>query len=81
MQAMPKGQICTNDCDHLAHSIWLGEGNAMNYVHGNYTYWCKCCQVDYQLEYARKLAKNIPFLEKELIKALELCNSLTPYDV
>lgn len=76
MRTMPEGQVCTNDCDHLAEPIpWVGNGGAMDLVHGGYTWWCKCCMIDAQLEHAKARAAEIPELEQELIKALESCTN------
>jgi hypothetical protein len=76
MREMPKGQVCTNDCDHLAEPTpWVGHGSAMDLVHGNYTWWCTCCMIDAQLEDARASADRIPQLEKDLIEALENCTN------
>lgn len=74
MQKMPEGQVCTNDCDHLAEPIpWVNNGNTMNLVHGVYTWWCRCCMIDAQLEHAKLKAVQIPQLEQELIEALRDC--------
>jgi len=71
---MPEGQICTNECDHPADPRpWIANGGTMDLVHGNYTFWCKCCQLDAQLEHAKNRAADIPRLEQELIEALRTC--------
>lgn len=73
LDPIPKGTICTNDCDHLATIKWVGSGDGFSAAHGNYTYWCECCALDAQLEYAKKAADKIPNLEKELEEALKTC--------
>ena len=65
MKAMkPSGQ-CQNCLERPATEVWSPEGTVAA-LHGLYQYWCKRCVLTEQLAYARKIAANIPQLEKEL---------------
>ena len=70
---IPSGKLCTNCEEHLATEIWIGHGDMMALIHGHYKYWCKCCTLEAQIEYAKiewiRLRKSIIPLEAELKSA------------
>lgn len=59
---------CQNCSKHEGTERWIGEGSTMDFVHGNYSMWCMCCIIKYQLKYAKKIAKTIPKLTNKLKK-------------
>ena len=61
--------LCQNCGKHEATTKWLGQGSALDFVHGNYWEWCECCALREQLAYAKKLAEGIPELEAKLAMA------------
>ena len=60
----PAGR-CQNCLTYPATEVWSPEGTIAAF-HGLYQYWCKKCVLTKQLTHARKIAANIPQLEKEL---------------
>ena|SRR3990167_10844110 len=60
--------ICTNCKKRKATLNWVGEGSIMDFVHGNFTRWCKVCAVRAELKHAKKQVRRIPSLEKKLNK-------------
>jgi hypothetical protein len=62
----PRHHTCTNCGKHPASTRWVGEGSTLDYLHGSYSWWCSCCAVGAQLAFARKLARRIPRLEREM---------------
>lgn len=64
---------CGNCQKHKASESWVGEGGVMAYAHGMAEFWCKCCVIKTQLEYARETAKRIVKLEKQLLKIKNKC--------
>lgn len=61
----PKG-MCENCKEHSATETWIGEEGTLAYTHGRFRFWCKCCVINEQLKYAKKLSERIPDLEEEL---------------
>lgn len=59
---------CGNCGEHRATDIWLGEGSSLDWSHGHYEKWCRCCALDAQLEYAREMARKIYVLREQLAK-------------
>jgi hypothetical protein len=45
---------------------WVGNGGALDLVHGFYQLWCDFCATTAQLEYAREAAARVPELEAKL---------------
>ena len=60
--------LCGNCQKHNAIYKWVGDGNVMDYIHGNYVVWCKCCCLKAQLKDAREKAKQVIPLARKLIK-------------
>ena len=63
-------------CQHChareATDNYVGEGGVLAFTHGMYQRWCRICVLEVQLEYAEKIAKNIPKLKKELQKGVRI---------
>lgn len=59
---------CANCKKHKATERWLGEGNMMDFVHGNYEWWCKCCCLKAQIKHTKERARALKGLLKELKK-------------
>ena len=66
-------KICEKCKKHTASHIWVGDGGAMAFVHGQYEEWCECCIIKTQLASFRLHAKQIPILEKKLLIAKKRC--------
>lgn len=64
---------CQHCNKHKATMKWLGKGSMLDYAHGNYEFWCGCCATQAQLTYARKRARKIAVLERELKRQRKLC--------
>lgn len=58
--------ICDNCNEHKGTMKWTGDGGILALTHGRWVWWCNCCAVKAQLEYARERADAIPDLEEEL---------------
>ena len=58
--------ICQHCGKHPANLTWVGEGGALEYLHGGGERWCEWCAVDAQLTFARARAADIPRLEAKL---------------
>lgn len=57
---------CEN-CKQRQGSInWVGEGGALAYSHGMSSWWCEFCATEAQLAHAKKVAADIPDLERRL---------------
>ncbi len=66
-QALPQPSgDCRNCGQRPATELWIGDGGSLAFVHGHYQPWCKPCTLQVQLDHARKRAKAIPELEREL---------------
>jgi hypothetical protein len=63
---------CANCNKHKGTEVYLGEGSIMDYVHGNYSMWCKCCVLKAQIKYCKEAMKRIKKLEKHFKKVI--CN-------
>lgn len=61
-------QKCANCKEHEGTEKWVGQGGVLDFAHGFYKMWCKCCALKAQLKYAKERAKRIPKLEKKLKK-------------
>ena len=63
-------EMCKNCGKHKGTIKWLGTGGVMEFTHGMYEIWCRCCVLKAQLDYAKKesrrLTKRIPVLERKL---------------
>ena len=59
---------CENCGKHEGTQKWVGDGGFLAVTHDIYTMWCAHCCLKAQIEYAKKLAADIPKLEKELEK-------------
>ena len=59
---------CQNCKVHKGTETWLGEGSVLDYAHGNYQMWCKCCVLLAQIKHAKKIANNLPKLVNKLLK-------------
>lgn len=58
--------LCEACGDRPATHTWVGEGGTLALIHGGGRQWCELCVVRAQLDYARKIAANIPALEQRL---------------
>ena len=59
---------CQNCNKHKGTENWVGNGNMMSYVHGDYQIWCKCCCLQAQMKNAEEVIKNYERLKKKLYK-------------
>lgn len=69
----PGRHTCTNCGKHRASVKWVGEGSTLDLLHGHYTWWCSCCALRAQVAFARKIARRIPRLERELKRKTRRC--------
>jgi hypothetical protein len=53
---------CQNCGKNKKVSPWVGKGGMMDYVHGNFSFWCDRCQTKAQLKYVIESAVRIPSL-------------------
>mgnify|MGYP001564868610 CR=1 FL=1 len=58
--------LCANCNKHKGTETWVGSGGIMDWVHGNYSMWCRCCILKAQLKHAKERAKEILKLENKL---------------
>jgi len=58
--------LCQNCGKHKGTENWVGQGGAMDFVHGNYEQWCKCCCLRAQITTCYEAQNRIPSLEKQL---------------
>ena len=58
---------------HKGTIQWVGEEGFLAISHGFYKNCCECCATEMQLEYAEKLAANIPSLRVKLTGDKEKC--------
>jgi hypothetical protein len=68
MSDIPEGAMCAKCEKHKATEKWVGEGGWLAATHGMIQYWCKCCVLEEQLEYAKDQAKEIPKLKLRIKK-------------
>ena len=68
-------RLCAKCGRHPATVRWVGEGGFLAFTHGMYEWWCRCCADREQLNYARKMARRIPRLQKDLAKARRTCGN------
>ena len=59
---------CNNCNKHKGTENWVGEGSMLDFVHGNYEIWCKCCTLQARLEHIEKIEKDKEKIKKELYK-------------
>ncbi len=57
---------CGNCHEHEGTEKWVGEGSVMDFIHGGYEMWCKCCCLKYQVNYVKAQTSRLEGLEKEL---------------
>jgi len=69
-------RLCARCGKHPAIVRWVGQGGFLAYTHGMYSWWCPCCADREQLKYARKLARRIPKLERQLRASKRRCRAL-----
>lgn len=69
----PRNFVCSNCKKHQATMTWIGDGNMMSAVHGQYDYWCDCCALKAQVKYAEERVKALAKLNKKLknVKCIE----------
>lgn len=67
--AIPDGMVCQNCHLHLATTKWVGTEGMIAAVHGIFQYWCECCVVTEQIDYARRMQDSIPDLMLKLERA------------
>ena len=60
--------ICLNCKKHKATERFSESGGALDFVHGFYEMWCKCCCLKAQIKHARERARALKGLKKELEK-------------
>lgn len=65
MDAWKPSGVCAVCKDRPATQMWA-EGGVLGATHGMYEFRCKRCCLKEQLAYARKMAEEIPRLEREL---------------
>jgi len=57
---------CENCHKREATTKWLGNGSALDLVHGAYWMWCEICVVKEQIKYAEESAARLPELRARL---------------
>ncbi len=57
---------CQNCQQREATETWVDDGGVFAYAHGMSQRWCLRCVLTAQLEHARKMAAQIPDLERQL---------------
>jgi len=62
----PPHRGCDNCGKPRITTPWLGEGSALDYVHGNYANWCKVCQLQAKVKHAYEVEASISYLTGEL---------------
>ena len=65
--------LCASCNKHKGTGKWIGTGNMMSFVHGDYQIWCLHCMTEAQLKHAKERARDIPILEKKLKRQLKSC--------
>lgn len=58
----PEPRLCDNCQKRLGTIKWVGNGGAMDLIHGFYDMWCTRCAARAQLKHALGRAKAIPGL-------------------
>jgi len=62
-----KSKMKCNNCNRERPTkTWVGEGSALDYIHGFHTQWCQVCIVETQIKYAEERRDALPELYKEL---------------
>ena len=60
--------LCASCNKHQGTDKWVGTGNMLSFVHGDYQIWCECCMVKAQIEHAEERANDLENLRKKLEK-------------
>jgi hypothetical protein len=66
MRTTPPGTLCASCGLHPGTVKWVGNGGAMNLIHGFYEMRCKGCVLRAQIESAEERAAALPGLRSEL---------------
>lgn len=61
-------ELCENCKKHEATINWVGVGSILDFSHGNYDLWCKCCALKAQIKDAKRQIKSLKKLKVELLK-------------
>lgn len=70
-----EGKTCAHCGKHPAAMPWIGEGGVLEWTHGFYAWWCNCCMLKAQLQFARKQARRVERLEAQLANASRTCRA------
>jgi hypothetical protein len=62
---------CEKCGKHPGTQKWLGDGGALAYSHGFWSWWCVCCALKAQIEYGEEIAARLPKLKEALTAELE----------
>ncbi len=60
--------ICANCHKHEATENWVGQGSMLDFIHGSYSRWCKCCCLKAQIKHCRQAARRLNGLLTKLEK-------------
>lgn len=58
--------LCRNCHKHRASVNWIGEGSTLDYIHGFYQSWCRCCCIKAQIKYAEERVNDLISLKNKL---------------
>jgi hypothetical protein len=59
---------CENCGERPGTRKWLGEGGAVDLVHGFYSMWCEVCVLKEQIKHAEERAAALPEMRARLFK-------------
>jgi len=70
LDARLKGN-CTKCLARPGTHNWVGQGDALSYIHGLYEKWCEICVLEAQIKHAKERAAELPAMEEKLKALLE----------